>query len=89
MRGGGAAEGDRKGGDLKGYFLFTTNADGEPRYEGPLSSEALQTRLRECGDVEFAETADEDPYTSNKVLVIKGEIVVPEAIKVATLYKIP
>jgi len=74
---------------VEGYFLFTMSDDGEPRYEGPLSNEALHERLRECGDVEFAETADEDPYTSNKVLVIKGKIVVPEAVKVATVYKIP
>lgn len=76
---------------MKGYFLFTMSDDGEPCYEGPISADELQERLREIGDVEFTETTEHghDPYSSNKVLVIKGEIVVPQAVKVATSYKIP
>lgn len=63
--------------------------DGDVRLRGPMSAAELAKDLADR-DVEFATEAPDDPmYFGSKVLVIKGEIVVPEPVQVATSYKIP
>lgn len=77
---------------MKGYFIFETSEDGA-RYTGPLTAEALQKALSERGgELEFQTSAMKylDPMDDHeKILVIKGEIVVPQPVKVATSYRIP
>lgn len=79
---------------MLGYFTFTVCQDGECRIRGPMSADALRQWLGEHAEegvpIEFATAAPMNTaYFGDKVLVIKGEIVTPEPVTVATSYKIP
>lgn len=77
------------------YFMVTVSDDGDVRMDGPMSSEKLRVELEQLSSdtgksVEFAtEAPPELTMLGNKVLVIKGEIVRPQPVQVATSYKIP
>jgi hypothetical protein len=79
----------------KGYFIIDVNEDGEAHITSFASDVDVKRHLdqyvAETGrEVEFARDA---PFDVNdlggKALLIKGEIVVPQPVKVATAYKIP
>lgn len=77
-----------------GYFIFEVNDDGFSRYTGPMTPEQLQKNLLErSGESSFYDGTKLDyfqaEYEPGKILIIKGEIVVPQPVKVATSYKIP
>lgn len=74
----------------KEYIVISTSEDGI--HVNHLSREDLLARLAEnyYGDVEFKNSISEtDPnYWGTKLLIIKGDIVVPEAVKVVTQFKV-
>lgn len=76
-----------------GYFMITVSDDGDVRADGPMSADKLKSQLDELSGgqpIQFAERAPPDlSMLGSLVLVIKGEIVRPEPVKVATSYKIP
>jgi len=76
-----------------GYFMITVSDDGDVRADGPMSADKLKSELDELSGgqpVQFAERAPPDlSMLGSLVLVIKGEIVVPQPVNVATSYRIP
>lgn len=79
----------------KGYFLIDVNEDGEAHITSFASDEDVKRHLEqyvaETGrETEFSRDAPFDVNDlGNRALLIKGEIVAPQPVKVATSYKIP
>jgi hypothetical protein len=86
----------RKGDDMaNSYFMITASDDGDVRADGPISASKLKSELEQLSEdtgkaLSFAERAPPElSMLGSLVLVIKGEIVRPEPVEVATSYKIP
>lgn len=89
----------RPGDDVNQYFAFTVSDDGDVRIDGPMSTEELDRWLDEHREsfvnrgagVEFERSfpADTATFASNKVVIFKGEIVVPKPVRVVTKFVFP
>lgn len=67
-----------------GYFIIDVSEDGEAHITSFASDADVKRHLEQY----VAETGRETAF-AREALLIKGEIVVPQPVKVATSYKIP
>jgi hypothetical protein len=82
----------------QGYFVLRVSDDGDVAFDGPLSSDELRKRITPDDDGEthygrHVGFADHVPgflgLLDGKVLIIKGEVVVPQPVQTVTEYKLP
>jgi hypothetical protein len=82
----------------QGYFVLRVSDDGDVSFDGPLSSDELRKRITpdDDGETYYGRRigfADSVPgflgLLDGRILIVKGEVVVPQPVQTVTEYKLP
>ncbi len=74
------------------YFIIGMSEDGDP-FHYIMSKEELEEFLEENSEQDFMDEEDlknysDSNYWNDSILIIKGEIIIPEPVEVVTKYKL-